>query len=430
MRTFKDICVGTKWYPFGGDDWRKHSRSERRIGKLFKFDTGRNLTVPGIYIGVHLNSIRDTLDGMSDKKYGFAYGWTDNIMSKYQVSQIMIEGEDSRVRNFIKYTYYCLDLLYMTDAGKKIIDNILQQCKYKQKKIYIGPSYMGGNQYLCKNKNASQCIVAQCLRTNSSHGGVINKWLEKLYPEERKGKVRRILLYQNICSGYIYTNGGCAKIKKRGGVPRFIRKEDILELNAARASLENAYRKFDYALLCTWVKNKKKDVFSETGWVAAQKRLMNEYLRNNIVVSLYGVSEAGDGSDVIINFMPGSYKGETRPPAIGLAHELIHAYYTVAGMQPDIPDTDIVLTEIICIGAGPEELLNVQKVPNENCLRKEWYNRKMQDKIKKYWKSDTIKDTLNLKKCTFIRPYYAHPEEKCGGMTYTHTCPDCVAYEE
>ena len=62
-----------------------------------------------------------------------------------------------------------------------------------------------------------------------------------------------------------------------------------------------------------------------------------------------------------------------RPPAIGLGHELIHAFFSMLGQQPGHQDTESpagVLYEFKCIGIGPWEGAEI----SENALRRQWHH--------------------------------------------------------
>ncbi len=101
------------------------------------------------------------------------------------------------------------------------------------------------------------------------------------------------------------------------------------------------------------------------------------HVANSIVMTLYYCSDNGPGSNVGVGFKKAyvkSFDGEAyddplikeRPSAIGLAHELIHAYYSVKGKQPSRPS--YILDDLICIGLGPW----INEAITENKIRAEW----------------------------------------------------------
>jgi hypothetical protein len=74
------------------------------------------------------------------------------------------------------------------------------------------------------------------------------------------------------------------------------------------------------------------------------------------------------GSNVLVQFNEAVTDPfiDERPSAIGLAHELIHAYYSAKGLQPSSPDR--LLDDLICIGLGPW----FNEPVTDNKMRGEW----------------------------------------------------------
>lgn len=91
------------------------------------------------------------------------------------------------------------------------------------------------------------------------------------------------------------------------------------------------------------------------------------------VAAVYANSPAGAGTHVGVRWNPdpNSPMNQQRPPAIGLAHELIHAYYGVRGAQPgnEFGHFSTVLFEYLCVGLGPWD----GHTPTENSVRAEWW---------------------------------------------------------
>jgi hypothetical protein len=97
-------------------------------------------------------------------------------------------------------------------------------------------------------------------------------------------------------------------------------------------------------------------------------------LRLATVVALEAHSTAGPGSGsrVGLTFNPGNELNRERPPGIGLAHELVHAYYSSRGEQPGHEgpqDATTVLFEFKCVGLGPWDGAAI----SENGIRNQWY---------------------------------------------------------
>jgi hypothetical protein len=105
------------------------------------------------------------------------------------------------------------------------------------------------------------------------------------------------------------------------------------------------------------------------------------FVRNAVIISLYP-GALGQGCDTNIAFDVRNWAANTigvpqiwnsmndRPPAIGLAHELVHAYHNQRGAQPgrELGDGTTTLFELLCVGLGPwaNELIS------ENAIRAQW----------------------------------------------------------
>jgi hypothetical protein len=99
---------------------------------------------------------------------------------------------------------------------------------------------------------------------------------------------------------------------------------------------------------------------------------IQSHIKNATIAILhdYAKKSLGCGTVVRWNIDPLHPKNQKRPPAIGLGHELIHAYYNAKGMQPGHPphDESTVLFEYITVGLGPWADSKI----SENALRKQW----------------------------------------------------------
>ncbi|MDF5988481.1 M91 family zinc metallopeptidase [Pseudomonas aeruginosa] len=92
------------------------------------------------------------------------------------------------------------------------------------------------------------------------------------------------------------------------------------------------------------------------------------------IVALKDVSPPSAGCSAHVRWNPTATNplNRIRPPAIGLAHELLHAYYSCRGAQPGYDDNhySTVLFEYRCVGLGPWD----EAPLSENALRKEWWS--------------------------------------------------------
>jgi hypothetical protein len=99
---------------------------------------------------------------------------------------------------------------------------------------------------------------------------------------------------------------------------------------------------------------------------------LKQHVVLSTIVALEAHSAMGSGSPATIgwNVNPKYAVNRQRPPAIGLGHELVHAYFSVQGQQPgyDTGDYSTVLFEYKCVGIGPW----MGQSPSENSLRAAW----------------------------------------------------------
>ncbi|WP_263382726.1 type III secretion system effector protein [Granulicella arctica] len=97
-----------------------------------------------------------------------------------------------------------------------------------------------------------------------------------------------------------------------------------------------------------------------------------EQIKNAIIVALYPYSGTGNGCSSMVNYSLGSANplNVERPPAIGLAHELVHAYFNMKGKQPgyEVENSTTVLFEYRCVGLGPWHGKSIC----ENAIRTDW----------------------------------------------------------
>lgn len=103
----------------------------------------------------------------------------------------------------------------------------------------------------------------------------------------------------------------------------------------------------------------------------------NQLYRGHLTVAMISLLEkhspagAGSGSAIGWNAFPAYKPNAIRPPAVGLAHELIHAYFALRGQQPGYDDAQnfsCVMFEYKCVGLGP---WNQSRI-SENAIRAEW----------------------------------------------------------
>jgi hypothetical protein len=97
-----------------------------------------------------------------------------------------------------------------------------------------------------------------------------------------------------------------------------------------------------------------------------------EYIKNAIIIALEPHSDPGKGAGSRIgwNIDDDFVMNKERPPVIGLAHELVHAFFNAKGRQPgwNVERPSTVLFEYKCVGLGPWKEAPI----SENAIRTEW----------------------------------------------------------
>lgn len=295
--------------------------------------------------------------------YNFRYEWWapggTKILYNYvgtgiRIANGFLKGEKEYGLNaddlykFNEEVKTCLEYIYLTQVGKKLLDG-LSGCN---KKVTIIPAQMGmgyvniGNEYYpCKKVvyTLEMGIVADLIELFFSGGYDVYEFLRCFgeIPVYDDAKVPSM-------NWEVFRN----KIKREG-------KERV-----ERSYAENFEKARD------WVSKKLK-----LKWLNMDDRA---HIRNCVVLSLYDVSPKNIGGDVDITYQVSDkddYVGD-RPSAIGLAHEMVHAYYSVHGLQPSRENA--VLDDLLCIGLGPWKGIEIC----ENRIREEW-NRSVYKKVKK-----------------------------------------------
>jgi len=116
-----------------------------------------------------------------------------------------------------------------------------------------------------------------------------------------------------------------------------------------------------------------------TQWLAGQANALarlsdrernHAYLATIAALRPHATANVGSDCNVAWDNNQHSVSNLARPPAIGLGHELVHAFYSCRGEQcgRDVGHYSTVLFEYQCVGLGPWD----EDFPSENSLRHEW----------------------------------------------------------
>lgn len=308
-----------------------------------------------------------------------------------------------RFGEFIRYTAYCLDLLYLTLPGKALLEFIHRQGK----KVAVTPSPTGGNQYRVIG-NHGFCRLRQDFNDQAKREKGILFLAAQQFKQDGVQSIRS--LYEAFSGKWRYfSNHGTWPDDKNK--PAWTR-DDARELTTRGEAYVTCMNQISWEEFTGWLmkgeNNRIDDLIARTNsGPGVNSDLLRENLRDNIIVFFYGQSPSGTTTDIMVDFNTILWREHfemTRPPAIGLGHELVHAWYAVQGKQPDLSDTNIVLTEMACVGLGPWQRNGI----SDNGIRSQWNPPAIPRRTDE---NNMPKDIFNLHRHTFLRPYYAWDED-------------------
>ena len=261
------------------------------------------------------------------------------------------------VQGYVEYVQYCLDLIYKTPGGKRLLDFL--RTAGLQITINLTDS---GNKVFSTNVmcDVSEILIDSALSINPTESTKLKRILNQLSHQE--GDASYTWLAEKINKSPLLSHFGV--LFKDSGY--LIHKQAKVRRSHIKKWLNEG--KFEI------IKRKFTDEF-----FPGRSVTNIDFIQQAIMVALYGGATAGSRSSSGVMFNVKNEKhNEKRPPAIGLAHELVHAYYNATGMQPGFDNDSVttVLYEMICVGLGPwdNELSENATRFSENRFRKEWHH--------------------------------------------------------
>lgn len=385
----KDKLYGYFWEP--NKEFNNIILTEKSREKLSKEKNG-------IYVNFSKDFVKNEFKKSFPNKKSCIY-IPENISDKFrQVINKEVNDIDNEkiLEGYLRYTKYCLDYIYATDSGKKLLNDLIsKRCTFIRPGI--GNSCLG---------------TSYCSLTSAILG-------KKKLDDKDNGEILRGMLIKKY-------NNGSSYIKLIDD----IKKMPLYSLYTDQTSLEEKGFLKD-------IKINKEDIkkFIEEGIPIPiinnekiEKVNINEFIKNAIIILLYDQSEEGIGEEVnpLVTFCVSTFNDndintiKMKPLAIALAHELIHAYNNIEKMQPgrDMSFHDYTLTELHCVGLGPwdKDRENREcKVPDysENKIREEWKTKdfnNLPEDSKKYLENDKLnnRDYSSIKRK--IYQYVDNPE--------------------
>jgi hypothetical protein len=345
------------------------------------------------------------------------------------------------VLQFVRYVWYCLDLLNTFQDGRELLTKIQETSTKKGKMVVITPSLVGSNQYLANKHGEPSLAIAKTVIGGEAMArsgkltpqlGTIVRKLSKISTYEPNKQLA--WLHNKVVEQPIWTNHGRALVNPYAppGNTEGDRECDLVWQCGPRELSQGDFIK--------WLASPKPQSLQNhitTHNKTGNPSDLEKHLKSAVIRALYEESPPGTGAHALVHFTPGladdrdkNKMNKDRPHVLALAHELIHALRVLAGEQPDRSDTEIVLTEMACVGLGPWESDN--KFPTENRLRQNWFSTLQQQQAAKALAS---RDPVNQRKHSILRPYYAWDEEThlgqrgtlsySGSLTKGVTCSLC-----
>lgn len=394
-----DDCLGIEWEPSGQ---RAGPMTLKPIyGHTYSLCIGCDVEVDPDLI-----AIRDPEEGTGNLTLRY---WDEDVtLPTYDIRSPV--GTPPEIPDFVRYCCYLLDLIYLAPMGKQLLDGIRASCAIQQRRVLINPSMVGSNQYLIDGDG--MCRLSAAIRARTPNiPDELKVTLEAARPD-LLARARLTWLFQQVMVAPLASNFGFV------GLTAVVPSEnlpaaDVLQMQNEQALVQGEMVQMTETRFLAWLVNRTPESLTWCNDLAA-RRALDEHLKQSIISTLYAHSRPGAGAHVKVDVMVGHWlPGEDRqackadmllerPPAIGIAHELVHAHYAVNGLQPDRSDTNVVLTEMACVGLGP--WLGGGGC-TDNGLREEW----MQDGMLRTAQR-LATDPFNLRPHPLQRPYYSWSE--------------------
>ncbi|RAM49564.1 MAG: hypothetical protein C6Y22_21940 [Hapalosiphonaceae cyanobacterium JJU2] len=276
-------------------------------------------------------------------------------------------SSEQRIRQLqrhMEYTAYCLDRIYLTNQGRQLID-LLNGSNHPIFIVPSSPSQGNNVQVLGMEAGESLCKITLMLLQplpQLDTNELIQMINQKFQGNNLETKLAE--LAQNINSMPLYS-----QFIEESQFPQVFLGQH-LKYNGSPIDGKVLYdwlQKLDGGQFCDFLQN---DTVTVDG-----VRLVR-YFRLAMIIELYNVSQRGKGAPSKVGFktfLNNTDKDDldlSRPPEVGLAHELIHALHNANGSQPgqEYGNFSTLLAELICVGLGPF----VNEPITENTIRQGW----------------------------------------------------------
>ncbi len=330
------------------------------------------------------------------------YAWEYTSIPGYTVTPPTHAFTNPRFSEFIRYTAYCLDLLYLTPSGKALLDLIYRQSQ----KVAITPTGIGGNQYRIQN-HQGYCLLKQDFNDQKKRDKLILFLAAQRFKKDGIESIRNLYEYLSSHWRYFSNHGIWPNDKDKTEWTSV----DARELKTKGKAYVKCMNQITWEEFTGWLMLGNNTLIqnlitrTNSGPIVTAQTLL-EVLKDNIIVFFYPQSPSGTPGDIMIDFntiLWNEHNEMTRPLAVGLGHELVHSWFAIQGKQPDASGTDIVLTEMACVGLGPWLRHSI----SDNQIRAQWAPPAIPRQTKEV---NRPKDIFNIHCHTIPRHYYAWDE--------------------
>ena len=268
-------------------------------------------------------------------------------------------------QGYLNYVAEALNLIYQTETGGKLINGLIVTKRTVLIVIQVagfGNAYSGGGATTCVS-GANQLIDgfqrdtldgALLLALIKSTSGLTDplaacNWIAD--------QANRLPLFSLFVQNPQYGDGG-------GFLAQFLRYKGAAITGQV---IRDWLAKTDGGAFAT---------FLRTDTTQRDAVVLVDYFRSALIMLLYGRSVPGASADTTVQFNTAynvtdkTDPAVERPPAVGLGHELIHAYNVACGAQPGMPiyHFSTMLAERLCVGLPPFDDVAI----HENLLRRDW----------------------------------------------------------
>jgi len=339
---------------------------------------------PGIYIVFQFQHLDDTIDffgrGLGDRGPLYTAPATPSNALQELIQYVQINPPPnegfyfnnvtqqrlSDIDGFLSYVANCLDLINQTHAGGQL----LQRLTTGQFSTCILPAVTTRGNQTAADMNRAVSTITQII-TQYANGaaldcGAIVTMINQRYANINGTMAKYNQLANDIQSMPLYS----LFVDENNFMPNFLRNRFLFR--GVRISGQH---------LMPWLQPELGgfaafDNFVRTDNTLSEGMQLRKYFLLALIFALYPVSPPGSGTGAGINFnvrledINDPANAEFRPPAIGLAHELMHAMHYARGTALGHMINHFTTTAAELLFAGITPFQN--ELVTENAVRNQW----------------------------------------------------------